>query len=177
MTQLVVVVSISHFRLHFMGSVAFSRHLASGSGDHTVRAYVWDVATGALIRQLNGHTAGVETIAFSADGCHLASGDCIDRDRYGAFKNSGLTLMGMMGMTLTGSLAGTPPGVILTCGQLHFRRTAIISPPPQVMMQSTCGILPTEAPSFRKGPNSISITPISHFCRWLGIALSKFGNE
>ena len=56
-------------------SVAFSPNgslLAAGGADGVVR--VWDAHTGALVRDLKGHTGGVLSVAFSPDGTSLASG-------------------------------------------------------------------------------------------------------
>ena len=57
-----------------ISSLAFApdgRLLASGSLDKTIR--LWDVATGQLVRTLEGHTNSVWSVAFSPDGRLLAS--------------------------------------------------------------------------------------------------------
>ncbi|MEU2860826.1 WD40 repeat domain-containing protein [Streptomyces mirabilis] len=46
--------------------------LATASLDTTVR--LWDIATSKTIATLHGHTQGVISVAFSADGCTLATG-------------------------------------------------------------------------------------------------------
>jgi WD40 repeat protein len=55
-------------------SLAFSadgRFLASGGDDADIR--LWDLASGAEGRQLQGHIARVNSLAFHADGRTLAS--------------------------------------------------------------------------------------------------------
>jgi hypothetical protein len=57
-----------------VSSVAFSpdgQALASGSLDNTIR--LWDAASGALLRTLEGHTDWVHSVAFSPDSRALAS--------------------------------------------------------------------------------------------------------
>jgi WD40 repeat protein len=56
-------------------SVAFSpdgRTALSGSADHTLK--LWDVATGKLVRTLEGHSDEVTSVAFSPDGRTVLSG-------------------------------------------------------------------------------------------------------
>ncbi|MDQ5845901.1 MAG: caspase family protein [Acidobacteriota bacterium] len=58
----------------FVNSVAFSpdgKALVSGSYDATVT--LWDVASGSVLRNFNGHTSSVTSVAFSSDGKILAS--------------------------------------------------------------------------------------------------------
>ena len=57
-----------------VSAVAFSPDgalIASGSEDHMVR--VWQVATGRLMRRLEGHSSAVNAVAFSPDGSTIAS--------------------------------------------------------------------------------------------------------
>jgi WD40 repeat protein len=59
----------------YVRSVAFSpdgRSLASGSNDNTIK--VWDLASGKVKQELNGHLYDVESVAFSRDGQWIASG-------------------------------------------------------------------------------------------------------
>jgi WD40 repeat protein len=44
----------------------------SGSADQTLR--LWDLATGATLRTLEGHTSGVRAVAVLADGSRALSG-------------------------------------------------------------------------------------------------------
>jgi len=45
---------------------------ATGSGDNS--AALWDAATGRLLFELEGHTAGVAGVAFSPDGDRVLTG-------------------------------------------------------------------------------------------------------
>jgi WD40 repeat protein len=68
-----VVPQIQHS--NFVTSVAVSpsgRHVVSGSADKTLR--LWDVATGRLIRVIEGHALPVTAVAFSPDERSVASG-------------------------------------------------------------------------------------------------------
>lgn len=68
---------LREFRAHDRGhvtSLTFSPDssiLASSSTDRTIK--LWDVATGALLHTLQGHSWSVESVAFSPDGATLAS--------------------------------------------------------------------------------------------------------
>ncbi len=56
-------------------SVAISpngQFIAAGSLDTVVR--IWDMATGVLVEQLEGHRGGVYSVAFTPDGKGLVSG-------------------------------------------------------------------------------------------------------
>jgi WD40 repeat protein len=56
-------------------SLAFSpdgKTVVSGSLDHSIK--LWDVASGRLVRTLQGHAKGVGAVAVSPDGALLASG-------------------------------------------------------------------------------------------------------
>jgi WD40 repeat protein len=48
------------------------RHVASGSGDGTIR--LWDLETGKEVRRFEGHSSTVWCLAVSPDGSRLASG-------------------------------------------------------------------------------------------------------
>jgi WD40 repeat protein len=52
------------------------RYMLSGSDDHTVR--MWDVASGGELLVFQGHTAGVNSVAFSPDG-NIALSGCSDK--------------------------------------------------------------------------------------------------
>ncbi len=61
--------------MDWVSSVAFSpdgTRLLSGSADRTLK--LWDAATGALLRTLEGHSDHVRSVAFSPDGTRLLSG-------------------------------------------------------------------------------------------------------
>ena len=48
--------------------------MLSGSADKTLK--LWDAATGALLRTFEGHSDGVNSVAFSPDGTRVLSGSC-----------------------------------------------------------------------------------------------------
>ena len=59
---------------HWVWHMDFSpdgEHVASSGNDDLVK--IWDASTGALVRELRGHTAGVLSFAYSRDGRRLAS--------------------------------------------------------------------------------------------------------
>src|SRR5262249_23688611 len=63
-------------------NVAFNpdgTQLVTASSDKTARG--WDARTGALLRELKGHTTGVSSAAFSPDGTRLVTGgDALPRN-------------------------------------------------------------------------------------------------
>jgi WD40 repeat protein len=46
--------------------------ILTGSWDHTAR--LWDIATGAQLRELKGHTDGIFSVAFSPNGKTVLTG-------------------------------------------------------------------------------------------------------
>lgn len=59
----------------YINTIAFSpdgKYVVSGCTDKTVR--IWDVATGAEIKKLEGHNGPVRSVAFSPDGKYVVSG-------------------------------------------------------------------------------------------------------
>jgi WD40 repeat protein len=70
--KIVTVPQIGH--LDRVNSVVFSRDgtlVVSGSNEGGIK--LWDTATGALLRTLDGHTQGVSAVAFSPDGVRILS--------------------------------------------------------------------------------------------------------
>lgn len=55
-----------------MAALTDGRRALSGSRDNTLR--LWDLASGATLRTLQGHTDDVETVAVRADGRRALSG-------------------------------------------------------------------------------------------------------
>jgi WD40 repeat protein len=58
--------------LHASGFFRDDTRVVSGSYDGLVR--IWDAATGAEVRTLEGHTARPHSVAFSVDGTRIVSG-------------------------------------------------------------------------------------------------------
>jgi WD40 repeat protein len=48
------------------------KHVISGCWDKTV--IVWSLESGAMLKQLKGHSSGVSSVCMSADGRHVISG-------------------------------------------------------------------------------------------------------
>jgi WD40 repeat protein len=97
--------------------VAFSpdgKIFASGSSDQTIK--LWDIATGAELRTLRGHTYSVLSVAFSPDGKLLASGSVDNMIKLWD------VLTGQVRLTLPGhrnqvnSVVFSPDGQILASG-------------------------------------------------------------
>ena len=68
-----VVLNVPHSQ--GVTSVAFSgdgTRAVSGSRDKTLK--LWDVGTGDLLRNFEGHADGVTSVSFSPDGTRLVSG-------------------------------------------------------------------------------------------------------
>jgi WD40 repeat protein len=142
-------------------------YLATAATDRTVP--VWDAGTGAPVRELEGHGAAVQDVAFSPDGRYLASGHVVFLWDMATGKN--LTWLGVHDAALS-SIKFSPDGCYLAtasddctlrawnvatqaplralkghtrrCKVLHSHRMAIISPLPQLTARSVCGMLQRE---------------------------------
>ncbi|OHB85779.1 MAG: hypothetical protein A2V98_11205 [Planctomycetes bacterium RBG_16_64_12] len=61
----------------YVYAVAFSpdgNHVATGTNDRPNYLKIWDSQTGALVRELRGHTDAVLSVVYSRDGKHLLTG-------------------------------------------------------------------------------------------------------
>jgi WD40 repeat protein len=86
--------------------------LASGALDDPI-VHLWNPATGALVRDLKGHSAGIRSLAFSPDGKTLASGS-VDRTIRLWDAATGTLRQTLTGHTdLIGGLAFSPDGTTL----------------------------------------------------------------
>ena len=69
------VSSVLFDHTQWITAVAWSpngRWILTGSTDHIAR--IWDVATGAVVRQLEGHTGDIDDVAWSPDGRQILTG-------------------------------------------------------------------------------------------------------
>src|SRR5262249_5774365 len=84
---------------------------------------LWDAATGALIKEMRGHTNGAEAIAFSPDGTRIASGG-IDRTIYFWAGRTGQALASRDGhRDRVGCVGFSPDGKhVITAGNDHTAR-------------------------------------------------------
>jgi WD repeat-containing protein 61 len=129
----------------FLMSVAFSpngRHVACGSAD-TGAVHLIDVEGAKVLARLEGHTASVRALAFSADGSHLLSGsddgtvsvfDVPSASRVAALQGCACVARACCISHLAPLLTKMPHGRAVAgirrgCSASHFHPTPTCSPP------------------------------------------------
>jgi WD40 repeat protein len=125
-------------------SLAFSadgRLLASGADNWDIR--LWDMSSGAEVRQLQGHIARVNSLAFHADGRTLASAGWDGTVRFWHIATGRELMVLRCAAPLIHAVAFSPDGRILVAGgerqsgrgDVFFWRTAPHDPLANVSAQ------------------------------------------
>jgi len=131
-------------------SVAFSRdgRLACACGDTIVR--VWDLRhPGTAPLLLEGHRSGVELVAFSPDGTHLASGSRDNTVRVWDLRNPAAVPVVLNHQSVVNSVAFSPDGAHLASGTSDVRIWDLQNPAaPPVLFHDQQGTAPVLSVAF-----------------------------